>query len=327
MYELEEAEYQCPACQRSQPWRPESAGRPVTCACGVVLTIPFVPGTAEARGMGAPDGEEIVEVDEGADEDDDSGVVDNPDTVAEVLLCPDCGASMRPGAIVCPHCGYHRPKPKKRVFRRRSAGRNRLSPAAEHWAELTVRPFRDRDLPIGLSVAGLIVEISLLHHWVGGWSGTLAMIPLVVLIAAAAVAVIFPIALLLTPVLDLSLGPVVPLCVKLTAAVIFPPAVGVLMWAVCGQKATGIAMGWFAVLILYLSLFRLLFEFDWPDAMLLIAFVSLAQAAILLIFLLPMSYASGHVAAVWPLYQPMADQAVLTFLVAGGIVAPHFGQA
>jgi hypothetical protein len=326
MSDTEQADYQCPACERREPWRPEAAGRPAVCACGAALIVPFQPGTAELRSA-----RPVYDAGEAeAEESEDAGEIDavyeaveeQRGGPVEVLLCPDCGAKMRPGAIVCPHCGYHRPSHKRRVFRRRPVGDDLPRPALEHFSELATRPVRDFVLPGVLVVAGLFAEVALLHWYMGDWRGSLAFGPFILLLAAAEVGVFFLIALILTPVLDLCLGLVKPLTIKLGAAVVFPAAMGAMLHFLCGHGVSGIVAGGMAAMVLYLTLFRIFFEFEWPDAMLLIALVSLAHFATLLLVLWPLPLPQLK-----EVFEPIMAQSVGIFVIAGGVVAPHFGEA
>jgi ribosomal protein L40E len=322
MYEVEGDDYQCPACSRKQPWRPESAGREVTCSCGAVLVVPFSPGQAEPHVRGSHPARPEIEEEAQTPE---NGEAAPP---VEIVMCPDCGATMRPGAIVCIHCGYHQPRPKKRVFRRRKT--DRAPQPVDDLEPLAFGPVRDLWLPIGLASAGLIAEIVMLAHAFKpphSWADALGCAPLILLLSAAAVAVVYLIAVLLSPVLELSLGPVGPWTAKLVAAVIFPAAFGAAIWALCGQGISGMFAGWVCSLLLYLSLFRMLFEFDWPDSLLLIALVCLAHAVTLLVVLWPLTLAAVPLPELWWVFGPIVAQSALTFLVTGAMVLPHFREA
>jgi ribosomal protein L40E/DNA-directed RNA polymerase subunit RPC12/RpoP len=317
MYELAGMEYECPACGRKREWRPESSGRPVICDCGAGLLIPFRPGMAE-RGEPvkefAPSNEplqepEEIEVDEAKAE------------AEEIALCPDCGASMRSGAIVCTQCGYHRARPKNHIIRRPSDRDDESSP--------DLRPIRDRWLPASLTVLGVVIEVALLAHIYDPplrFANAIALTPLLILVAAGTVVVGLLIGLLLAPVLDLILGSVGELAVKMSAAVVFPAAAGTLIYFLSGRGITGVSAGWLASVILYLALFRLLFEFEWPDAMLLVALVCLAHAVILFVVVWPLTELPEPMLELWRLYKPIVAESVLTFVIAGTFVLPHFKE-
>ena len=323
MYELAETEYECPACGRKQPWRAESSGRPICCTCGAELIIPFQPGIAERKGKtSAPP---PAPADERQDDSEDGELQAPPEPI---LLCPDCGASMRPGAIVCPHCGYRRPRAKNRVIRRRDEPAE--SPARGDLTSLAVRPIRDRALPASLTAIGLVIEIAMLAHVYApplNFADALGVTPLLILLAAGTVGAGLLIGLALTPVLDLFLGPVGPLAVKMSAAVVFPAAAGSLLYFTGGRGITGISYGWLVSVVLYLALFRLLFEFDWPDAMLLVALVCLAHALILFLVVWPLTQLPVPMPELWTLYKPIVAESVLTFVIAGAFVLPHFKEA
>jgi len=322
MYELAETEYECPACSHKEPWRAEASGRPVICVCGVELRIPFQPGLAERNGQ-VSSAEQTVEIEKEEDAVEETA----PQQQEEILLCPDCGAAMRPGAIVCPHCGYRRPRPKRHVIRRRDeTGEPR--PHVD-WTELAIRPIRDRYLPASLTVLGLLIEVVLLanvYHPPLNMLHALGAAPLVVLLSAGTAGAGLLIGLLLAPVLDLSFGPVPPLAIKMTAAVVFPAAAGTFFYFFVGRGVTGIAVGWFISVILYLALFRLLFEFDWPDAMLLVALVCVAHAVILFVVVWPLTQLPSPTMELWTLYKPIVVESILTFVIAGAFVLPHFKE-
>jgi ribosomal protein L40E len=330
MSEIRDLQYQCPTCKAANPWRPEAAGRPVDCACGELLFIPFSPGTADKRAADAlivpPQETTLFPTD------------DAPPGVAQVLLCPDCGATMTAQSLDCDQCGYRRPRPKRRIMRRRAGtwaqmARNAVHahahPPAFHFA-LELRPIRDVALPILLAAVGFFVEVALLARAFSpphNWEDAIAVSPLLLLLAAGTVGIVFLIAVVLSPLLDLSLGPIAPLAVKLAAASLFPAAVGTLVYNLSGRGVTGGAIGWMAVVILYLTLFRVLFDFDWPDALLLIALVCLAHAATLLAVLWPLTHGPLPMRELWVVFAPMIVQSALTFCFAGGMIAPHFGEA
>ena len=337
MYDLVGQEYECPACGRKEPWRAESAGRPVTCACGAALTVPFHPGHAETRSPGptpatpAPGQFAEVEIEESE--------TPPPD---EMVLCPDCGGSMRPGAIVCTQCGYHRARPKKRVFRRRGESAESaadgngayvaeapLRPPRDEWTALGIRPVQDQWIPLGLAAVGIIIQIILLGHVFNPpltLDEELSIAPLLLLLAAGTVGVGLLVGIILTPVLDLFLGPIGPMAMKMAAAVLFPASIGSLIYFACGSGATGIAVGWIASIMLYLALFRILFEFDWPDAVLLTALVCLAHALILGSVVWPLASGRLPLPELWDLFKPIIAQSILTFVIAGVLVLPHFKE-
>jgi ribosomal protein L40E len=313
-------EYECPACGRKKEWRPESCGRPIICECGVALVIPFWPGMAErgesAKGIAPPP--EAVEETGDAEE---IGVDEAKAEAEEIALCPDCGASMRSGAIVCTQCGYHRARPKNHIIRRGSDRGDDSTP--------DVRPIRDRWLPASLTVLGVVIEVALLAHIYAPplkLENAIALAPLLILVAAGTVVVGLIIGLLLAPVLDLILGPVGELAVKMSAAVVFPAAAGTLVYVLGGRGITGISAGWLVSVILYLALFRLLFEFEWPDAMLLVALVCLAHAVILFVVVWPLTELPEPMRELWRLYKPIVAESALTFVIAGTLVLPHFKE-
>jgi hypothetical protein len=207
----------------------------------------------------------------------------------------------------------------------------RYMPAAQHWLDAAFEPFRDVIVPIILSVAGVLIQIGILAHAFSpphNVADAMGVTPLLLLLAAATVAAIILIGISLTPLLDLSLGPIGQFSVKMTAAVLFPAAIGSLMYGICGQGASGIVVGWLAAVVLYLSLFRALFDFDWPDALLLIAFVALAHTIILFAVLWPLTHNGPlPLPELWRMFEPIVIQSALTFLFAGGMLAPHFGEA
>lgn len=336
MYELVGQEYECPACARKYPWRAESAGRPVICACGASLVVPFHPGQADLR-ANRPPGPPPPEP-----EPDDSAEEEEAKDQAEIVLCPDCGASMRAGAIVCTQCGYHRPRPKNRIFRKRrqtieaeADGNGTPQPARaaaaqiDHWEHVAVRPVRDEIVPLALAIGGLIIQICLLRHIFNpplSFWGTLAMTPFLALLALSVVAASLAIGLILTPLLDLFFGPVVPLAMKMAAAVLLPASVGSLIYFLSGRGGEGIFVGWLAALALYLTLFRIYFQFDLPDAVLLIALICLAQALILGMVVWPLTQTPMPMSPLWILFKPVLAQSVITFIFAGVFILPHIKE-
>jgi ribosomal protein L40E len=309
MFDVGEAEYQCPVCRRTFPWRPEAAGRPVDCPCGTGLLTPFTPGLAERRS--AEPGRELPA---------QTRAAEGP---AEILLCADCGATMPAGTNVCRNCGWRRPRPKRRIFRRRE------NPELDETPGPAFDPLRDLVAPVILAGAGILIEIGLLGHAFApphNWSDAIAVSPLLLLLAAGTIVIAFLVGLALTPVLDLSLGAIGPLLLKLAAAVLFPVAIGALMSTICGGSASGIVIGWAAGLVVYLSIFRSLFDFEWPDAMLLIAMIALAQAVALFVVLWPLTHGPLPMPELWMVFHPVVVQSLVTFIVAGGLLAPHFRQ-
>ena len=79
--------FSCPACSRTFPWKPESAGRQAKCKCGHILTVP-----AEAPEIE----QDVIALEE--------AVVS---VAADQPPCPSCGQPMTPGAVLCLICGYN----------------------------------------------------------------------------------------------------------------------------------------------------------------------------------------------------------------------------
>lgn len=305
MFDVAGAEYQCPLCKRTFPWRPEAAGRPVDCPCGVLLLVPFSPGVAETRAR-EPQTQPVPP----------SAKQEEP---REILLCADCGAQMQAGDTVCANCGWHRPRQRRRIFRRGNQPNPDLQPPISE-------PLRDVAAPLVLAIAGLIVEIGLLGHAFApphNWADAVAVSPLLLLMAMGTIVFVLLGCLALSPVLDLSLGSVGPLMIKLAAAVLFPVAIGSLIYTIFGSGVSGIVIGWLSALVIYLALFRSLFDFDWPDAMLLIALISMAHAFALFAVLWPLTHGPLPMPELWMVFHPVVVQSIFTFLVAGGLVAPH----
>jgi hypothetical protein len=341
MSDLETQMYQCPGCGREYPWRPESAGRTMHCSCGAVLVIPFSPGPAQrtdhfTRPHVAPVAvahEPVAEI----------GLADAPVPVDE-FSCPRCQSPMRPGAVVCTHCGFRRRRPKQRVLRRRSeidaaadlppeiptpAAASAASPRRQlpPFEAMGLSTLWDLVVPGILAVVGLVLEVILLAHAFvpPSWIDALACTPFLVLLAAGTVGMVFLSELLLLPIFDLTLGPLQPLVPKLAAAVLFPAAVGATIEVAFQNNATGIACGWLASAVLYLLLFRLLFDFDWPDAMVLIACVCLAHAAVLFLVLWPLTHGPMPLTGLWTsVFGPIIFQSLATFTLTGALIVPHF---
>jgi hypothetical protein len=249
---------------------------------------------------------------------------------------------MRPGAIVCTQCGYHRARPKKRVFRRRGETAHVSTdgngayeaelpprPPPDYWTSLGIRPVQDQWIPFGLAACGIIIQVILLAHVFNpplSFGDELSVAPLLALLAVGTVGAGLLVGIILTPVLDLFLGPIGPMAMKMAAAVLFPASIGSLIYFACGSGATGIAIGWLAAVILYLALFRLLFEFDWPDTVLLTALVCVAHALILGSVVWPLSSGRLPLPELWELFKPIIAQSILTFIIAGVLVLPHFKE-
>jgi len=342
-HQTDKMEFHCPVCKARQPWRPEAAGRPLICSCGTALVTPFMPGPADrpvAKGAVIGSAEQIVG--DGNDAADGTG---------EILLCPECGAIVGAQDVACEKCGIRRRKPKRRIFRRTRlakrggelaiqgelpAIRSKLKldpivrPLREFWEHLSTRPARELGLPLTLAGAGLLVELGLVAHVFGappGWVNVMRVVPLIILLAASTMAVVFLVAIVLSPVLDLDMGPIGPLTVRLSAGVLFPAAIGALVYFAFGHGISGGVAGWLAAMVVYLALFHVIFEFDWPDTLLLIAFVSLAHTAVLVLLVWPLAQGLSPVQQMWTVFEPIAIQSILTLGIAGGMVAPHLGEA
>lgn|GEM_PF-5439794 len=316
--ESDHFDYSCPTCDRVLPWRPEAAGRPVNCNCGATLTIPYSPGPALSRIE--PTAPPVSKYTPTQTPDDETG--------EEVQLCPDCGARMELETIACLQCGWRRPWAKRRFFHRRKNAAL-PKPAAEHWSELTISPLRDVGLPVVLVAIGLVIEMSLLSATAPGhaWHDAVAAAPLMALLLVATVGAAFAIALALVPLLEFSLGQPSLLALKLAAAVVAPDVAGAVCYQWFGQGVSGLIVGWLASLILYLILFRFLFEFDGPDTLVLIALVCGAQAAMLAAVLWPLSEGWNAAARLWPVFAPVMIQSGISFVLAGSLVVPHVGEA
>jgi len=111
---------------------------------------------------------------------------------------------------------------------------------------------------------------------------------------------------------------------KLAAAVIFPAACGAVIQVVMHNAATGMALGWLTSAVLYLLLFRLLFHFEWPDAMVLITCVCLSHAAVLFLVLSPLTRGPMGLSDLWSVFWPIIFQSLATFALSGSMILPHF---
>src|SRR4051812_2589694 len=95
-------QFTCEGCSKTYTWKPELAGRRVKCKCAHVMTAPAEdPALAEAPPEGFEDLYALAE----------SGPVAaeavTPPPIPRGTPCPQCGASMQDGAVLCLNCGHN----------------------------------------------------------------------------------------------------------------------------------------------------------------------------------------------------------------------------
>jgi hypothetical protein len=85
-----DSKFSCDSCGRSYAWKPQLAGKRVKCKCGQAVTVPDADPAVDA-GFG----------DLAALADDHSAAsADGP-------TCPECGAGLDEGAVLCVNCGFN----------------------------------------------------------------------------------------------------------------------------------------------------------------------------------------------------------------------------
>ena len=253
-----------------------------------------------------------------------------------------------PGAIVCTQCGYHKPRPKDRGLGRRSRA---ARAAGRHDGEAAVdvidnddddaQPVRDEQrfvrvrtggvgvrpaaadglIPLGLTLAGLAIEVALLARAWGpptNWSDALSFAPLLLVLAAGAAAIACLIGAFL-PSTRTAAPPMGFVIGRLVAACVAPAAVGALAYAACGGGWVGLVGGLIALAAVHFALAHVLFAAAWADAAGFVASVCIAQAVVLAGALWPLDHVSAVMGGVWHVLAPVAVQSAVTGVAAAAL--------
>lgn len=88
--------FNCSACNRAYPWKPELAGKKARCKCGAVMQVP---ASLEA----APDEPSLDALESAIP----PPPADAPPLPAAAPQCPACSAQLPEGAVLCMACGYN----------------------------------------------------------------------------------------------------------------------------------------------------------------------------------------------------------------------------
>ena len=111
MAEASQGHVHCPHCGKRYRFKPELAGKKVTCKCGQKMRLPGdVTGEAVAIGPPpAPDPDEStygLEVPEDQP-DDDKPRIGAAAVIANQGRCPNCNNPAKPDTVICINCGYN----------------------------------------------------------------------------------------------------------------------------------------------------------------------------------------------------------------------------
>src|SRR4051794_18182068 len=96
------SKFACDGCGKSYSWKPELAGRRVKCKCSQVMTVP---ASDPSQSEPAPDGfDDLYALAEGTPI--ETAAV-TPPAFSRGTPCPQCGATMESGAVLCVSCGHN----------------------------------------------------------------------------------------------------------------------------------------------------------------------------------------------------------------------------
>ena len=126
MAEASQGRISCPHCGKRYRWKPDLAGKKVTCKCGQKMRLPAEAG-GQAEAIGDPPGPDIEaeaqaqaearqadpgESTYGLDMPEDQPGGDKPKVGAAAIIanqgrCPNCNNPAKPDTVICINCGYN----------------------------------------------------------------------------------------------------------------------------------------------------------------------------------------------------------------------------
>jgi hypothetical protein len=267
----EHGRFTCDGCGKSYRWKPELAGKKAKCKCGSTMTVP----AEDPAAAGVDDLGDLYALAEDAN-------AKKHQPASTALRCPSCGGEMAPGAVICVGCGYDMRSGKKmsaKVMPAMAAGGGAAVATARSpmlaYAGTTKKELgkdevgeskmQDYYLPAALAAFGILFQFLDLTVFTSHPTAMKYAIPWV------AVSVFFDLILLSigcligVKLIDISLGAPGPAALKLAAIALAPGAIG----DAIDKLMPGYFMGWLVQIVVFLALFRYLFDLDLNEVLLL----------------------------------------------------------
>jgi len=245
-------QFACDACGRRFGWRAELAGRKAKCPCGAVLTVPAQPIPREQSFYDLVDEHDKASAPPARAPVAAQPVPDDP--APEVAPAPPLPAALPRAAVAQRQTGVG-------VVPYRSAPTQRQTVTSV----IEGSPAKDLYLPITLILVGTVVQFlqfGLVSKWRLHFSSMAVFVGVRLVVDLVLIFIGLYIAARL---LSLGLGAPMQAILKIAAIAMAPGPAGAILSYVIGDT-TGM-LGWGVSLVLYYSLFVLLFELELQEAM------------------------------------------------------------
>jgi len=266
-----QAMFSCSTCKKQYKWKPEFAGKKVKCKCGNVMTAPQKPPVAG--------------------EDDDAGMYDlAEDTPAAKPAAAAPGiaprapaaptarkaapvaakAGARVGAVVAPPASSGAPKSPMLGYASMAKKADPETDEAERKGAIL-----DLYVPAGLVVIGLVAAVFQYTQFDRITFSLAAALPRIAIELVIGFILTGAGCLAAIKLMDIAFGAPGPAALKLTAIVIFPaPVAAIIAYAI--HDTTGF-MDWAIGIVIFFSLFKLLFGLDLGEILLLSCILTIVR--------------------------------------------------
>jgi hypothetical protein len=250
--------FTCPNCGKRFTWKPQFAGRKVSCSCGRVFEATLGLGGLEAHG-------------------DEYDVVDETATTAPPLRPPSTMSKRAMATTAAPArapTSPARPAPPGESItalypqRRRATARDRDAEDAANVDPEAANPLLHTYLPYALLVIGVGGRLGETAHAVEGQSMTVAFIRVIIELHLGALVMLGG-AYIAAAVMGVNFGSLARASVKLAAISVFTSAIAALAASIDKSPygIRGMVLGMHVALLLYFALFYAFFDIDLQESL------------------------------------------------------------
>lgn len=308
------SKFACDGCGKSYSWKPELAGRRVKCKCSQVMTVP---ASDPSQSEPAPDGfDDLYALAEGTTV--ETAAV-TPSAFSRGTTCPNCGATMESGAVLCVSCGHNTKTGKKMKTQSARGGggsggapvlagavaggggsamlgyaalatRRRTSEGEERSGDVFFHPVKDLYIPAALILLGTILSCVVMVNYYNIHNFGVVLLA-VAIQSILSIVLSIPGILLAIKLFDLGIGPIGPGMMKLAACAIAPGALGDIVGKVMLGSMMGYGgyVGWIVTYISTVAIFMSLLEMDYFEVVVCSMIISVFRWIGLILMLVLMS--------------------------------------